>query len=153
MTDRDADAPRLTTSDRVYGGIAVAAVLLALWFLVRGGPADGARDAAGRAPRITIEDPRPGAELDQPVTLIFDARTALTADGTDTTSKRHVHVDVGGTMLMPGAADVRPVRGTVYRWTLPRLPSGAATLRAYWSDAGHRPIPGATSDSVEVRIR
>jgi hypothetical protein len=153
MTDRDAAAPRLTTSDRVYGGIALVAVLLALWFLVRGGAADGAVGAATRPPRITIEDPRPGGELDQPVTVTFDARTALTADGTDTTSTRHVHVDVGGTMLMPGAADVRPVRGTTYRWTLPRLPSGAVRIRAYWSDATHRPIPGATSDSVEVRIR
>jgi hypothetical protein len=54
---------------------------------------------------------------------------------------------------MPGAADVRPVRGTTYRWTLPRLPSGAARIRAYWSDAAHRPIPGAPSDSVDVRIR
>jgi hypothetical protein len=151
MTDRDAGAPRLTTSDRVYGGIALAAVLLALWFLVRGGPADGAADS--RPTRITIEDPRPSGELDQPVTVTFDARTALTADGTDTTSNRHVHVDVGGTMLMPGAADVRPVRGTTYRWTLPRLPAGPARIRAYWSDAAHRPIPGATSDSVEVRIR
>jgi len=48
---------------------------------------------------------------------------------------------------------VRPVRGTMYRWTLPRLPAGDAWLRAYWSDAAHRPVPGASSDSVNVRIR
>jgi hypothetical protein len=153
MTEREAAASGLTTSDRVYGGIAVVAVLLALWFLVRGGPDDGGAVAATRPARITIEDPRPGAELDQPVTVIFDARTPLRADGTDTASSRHVHVDVGGTMLMPGPADVRPVGGTRYQWTLPRLPPGAAWLRAYWSDASHRPIPGATSDSVNVRIR
>ncbi|HVG44609.1 MAG TPA: hypothetical protein VM890_07760 [Longimicrobium sp.] len=154
MTERDAAAPRLTTSDRVYGGIALAAVLLALWFLVRGGPADGAvADAASRPPRITIEDPRPGAELDQPVTVIVDARTPLRADGADTTSNRHLHVDVGGTMLMPGPGDVRPVGGTRYRWTLPRLPPGTAWLRAYWSDAAHRPVAGASADSVNVRIR
>jgi len=149
--ENDAAPPRLTTSDRIYGGIAAAAVVLALWFLVRGGPAD--RTAVGRPPRITIEDPRPGAELDQPVTVTFDARTPLRADGTDTTSSRHVHVDVAGAMLMPGPADVRPVRGTVYRWTLPRLQPGPAWVRAYWSDATHRPIPGAPSDSVNVRIR
>jgi hypothetical protein len=151
--ERGAAPPRLTTADRVYGGIAVAAVLLALWFLVRGGPADGANSTAARPPRITIADPRPGAELDQPVTVTYDARTPLRADGTDTTSSRHVHVDVGGAMLMPGPADVRPVNGTTYRWTLPRLPSGPAWVRAYWSDATHRPIPGASSDSVNVRIR
>ena len=153
MKERDAAGPRLTTADRVYGGIALAAVLLALWFLVRGGPADGAADAIARPPRITIEDPRPGAELDQPVTVLVDARTPLRADGTDTTSNRHLHLDVGGAMLMPGPADVRPVRGTTYRWTLPRLPPGDAWLRAYWSDAAHRPVPGASSDSVQVKIR
>jgi len=153
MMERDAAAPGLTTSDRIYGGIALVAVLLALWFLVRGGPADGAAGTASRPPRITIQDPRPGAELDQPVTVTFDARTPLRADGTAPTSNRHVHVDVGGAMLMPGRADVRPAGGTTYRWTLPRLPSGAAWVRAYWSDASHRPIPGTTSDSVNVRIR
>ena len=153
MMDTDAAAPRLTTSDRVYGGIALAALLLALWFLVRGGPADGAADVVSRPTRITIEDPRPGAELDQPVTVIFDARTPLRADGTDTTSNRHVHVDLGGAMHMPGPGDVRRIRGTTYRWTLPRLPSGPAWLRVYWSDDGHRPIAGSTADSVNVRIR
>lgn len=146
MTERDA-APRLTTSDKVYGAVAAVAIVLALWFLVRGGPADTS------APRITIVDPRPGAVLTQPVTVTFDARTPLRADGTDTTSNRHVHVDAAGSMFMPGAADVRPVRGTTYCWTLPRLPAGTVWLRAYWSDATHRPVPGATADSVRVEIR
>jgi len=146
MTDRDA-APRLTASDRVYGAVAAVAIVLALWFLVRGGPADTS------APRITIVDPRPGARLTQPVTVTFDAKTLLRADGTDTTTSRHVHVDVAGAMLMPGPADVRPVRGTLYRWTLPSLPTGTVWLRAYWSDARHRPIPGPTADSVRVTVR
>jgi hypothetical protein len=146
MTERYG-AARLTTSDRVYGAVAAIAIVLALWFLVRGGPADTS------APRIAIVDPRAGAELTQPVTVTFDAHTALRADGTDTTANRHVHVDAAGTMLMPGTADVQPVRGTTYRWTLPRLPSGSVWLRAYWSDATHRPIPGLTGDSVRVTIR
>ncbi|MFL5382370.1 MAG: hypothetical protein ACJ8GN_07675 [Longimicrobiaceae bacterium] len=153
MTERGAGAPRLTVSDRIYGGIAIVAVLLALWFLVRGGPGDTSAAAPGRPPRITIGDPRPGAELDQPITVTFETRAPLRADGTDTTSNRHVHVDAGGAMLMPGSADVRRVEGTTYRWTLPRLPSGPVRLRAYWSDGAHRPIPGAPGDSVDVRIR
>lgn len=152
MTERDAAASRLTTSDRVYGAIAVVAVLAALWFLVRGGPADTSA-AAGRPTRITIEDPRPGADLAQPVTVTVNVRTPLPADGADTVGNRHLHVDFGGTMLMPGPGDVRPVSGTTYRWTLPRLPPGAAWLRAYWSDAAHRPISGGTADSVQVRVR
>ena len=150
MTEREA-GPRFTTSDRVYGGIALVAVVLALWFLVAGGPEDGAGPAG--PPRITVIDPRPGAELAQPVTVTFDARTPLRADGTDTTTNRHVHVDAGGAMLMPGPNDLRPVRGTTYRWTLPSLPTGTIWLRAYWSDASHRPISGPSMDSVQVRIR
>ena len=150
MTDRDA-GPRFTTSDKVYGGVATVAILLALWFLVAGGPKDGAGPAG--PPRITLIDPRPGAELTQPVTVTFDARTPLRADGTDTTAMRHVHVDASGAMLMPGPNDLRPVRGTTYRWTLPSLPTGTIWLRTYWSDSGHRPIPGPSMDSVQVRIR
>jgi len=146
MTEKDV-AAGLTTSDKVYGAIAIVAVVLALWFLVRGGPADTS------ALRITILDPRPGVTLTQPVTITFDAHTPLRADGTDTTTNRHVHVDAGGAMLMPGPNDVRPVSGTTYRWTLSSLPAGAIWLRAYWSDASHRPIPGPTADSVRVTIR
>lgn len=150
MTDTDA-GPRLTTSDKVYGGVAAVAILLALWFLVAGGPEDGAGPAG--PPRITLIDPRPGAELTQPVTVTFDARTPLTPNGTDTTATRHVHVDAGGAMLMPGPSDIRPVRGTTYRWTLPSLPTGTIWLRTYWSDASHRAIPGPSMDSVQVTIR
>lgn len=151
MTDIDAK-PRLTTAERVYGGIAGLAIVLALGFLVAGGPEDGAGPAG--PPRITLIDPRPGAELAQPVTVTFDARAPLSPGGTDTTANRHVHVDAGGAMLMPGPNDIRPVRGTTYRWTLPTtLPTGTIWLRAYWSDSGHRPIAGPSADSVQVTIR
>lgn len=144
-------AARLTTSDRVYGGIAIVAVLLAIWFLVRGGPGDGT--VAGGVPRITILDPGTDAALAQPVTVTFDARTRLQPNGTDSSATRHVHVDAAGAMLMPGSNDIRRVRGTTYRWTLPSLPAGTVWLRAYWSDANHRPIPGPSADSVRVTIR
>jgi hypothetical protein len=146
-----AAAPRLLAADRIYGAIALAAILLAIWFLLRGGPGDSGADS--RPPSITIVDPRPGAELAQPVTVLFETRAPLRADGADSTSNRHLHLDVGGTMLMPGPADVRRVRGGLYRWTLPPVPPGPATLRAYWSDAAHRAIAGAPGDSVQVRIR
>jgi hypothetical protein len=151
MTNDDAEAkPRGLTADRVYGAVAAVAILLALWFLVRGGGAD--TTAVQRSPRLTVEDPRPGATLAQPVVVTFDARTTLRPDGSDAGATRHVHVRIGATELMPGPADVRPVSGTTYRWTLPRLPAGPAALRLYWSDAGHRPIAGAQSDSVAVTI-
>ncbi|HET7462449.1 MAG TPA: hypothetical protein VFJ82_14445 [Longimicrobium sp.] len=149
--DGTADRPRALVADRVYGTVAVVAIVLALYFLVRGDESD--TTAVDRAPRLTVEDPRPGAELSQPVVVTFDARTELRPDGSNPAATRHVHLRIGATELMPGPTDVHAVSGTTYRWTLPRLPSGPASLRLYWSDASHRPIPGAQSDSVAVVIR
>ena len=150
MTERDPDR-RLSTTDKVYGAVAAIAIVLAVFFLFRGGGAD--TTAASRAPRITIDDPRPQAEVAQPMIVTFDARTTLRPDGSDPAAGRHVHARVGATELMPGTADVRQVDGTRYQWTLPRLPAGPTSLRLYWSDATHRPLPGAASDSVPVTIR
>ena len=149
--DGAAREPRTLTSDRVYGAIAEIAIVLALWFLVRGGESDTTQ--VERSPLLTVTDPRPGATLDQPVVVTFNARTELRPDGSNARATRHVHARIGATELMPGPTDVLPVSGTTYRWTLPRLPSGPAVLRLYWSDATHRPIPGAESDSVDVVIR
>jgi hypothetical protein len=150
MDDGAGAKPRGLTADRVYGAVAAVAIVLALWFLVRGGASD--TTAVGRSPRLTVEDPRPGATLAQPVVVTFDARTALRPDGSDAGAARHVHARIGATELMPGPTDVQSVSGTTYRWTLPRLPTGPAALRLYWSDATHRAIPGAQSDSVAVTI-
>jgi hypothetical protein len=152
MTDDvAADGPRTLVADRVYGAVAVVAIVLALYFLLRGGGSD--TTAVDRAPPLTVEDPRSGATLDQPVVVTFDARTRLRPDGSNATATRHVHLRIGATELMPGPTDVLPVSGTIYRWTLPRVPSGPAWLRLYWSDATHLPIAGAGSDSVNVVIR
>jgi hypothetical protein len=141
----------LSTTDKVYGAIAAIAIVLALWFLVRGGGADTTQ--VSRAPRITIDDPRPHAEVDQPIVVTFDARSRLRPDGSDSAFTRHVHADVGATMLMPGPTDVQRVSGTTYRWKLASVPPGTTFLRLYWADAAHRPIPGAASDSVPIVVR
>lgn len=153
-TDGRGAAPgrRLSTTDRVYGAIAAIAIVLALWFLVRGGGPDTS-GTAGRPTRITVEDPQPGAVLDQPVVLTFNLRTKVGSDGTDSVGFRHVHVNVGEKMLMANPGEIRPVTGTTYRWVLPPLPRGTTWIRVYWSDAAHRAIAGATSDSVQVTVR
>ena len=84
---------------------------------------------------------------------MFSAGTELRPDGSNAAGTRHVHARVGATELMPGPVDVQQVSGSTYRWTLPRLPSGPATLRLYWSDASHKPIPGAESDSLSIVVR
>jgi hypothetical protein len=151
MTDHGAaEKPRTLVSDRVYGAVAVVAIVLALWFMVRGGESD---TTVERSPRLTVQDPSPGATLSQPVTVTFDARTELRPDGSNAAGTRHVHARIGATELMPGTVDMQQVSGTTYRWTLPRLPAGPATLRLYWSDVAHKPIPGAESDSLSIVIR
>jgi len=114
--DVAAERPRTLIADRIYGAVAVIAILLALFFLVRGGESD--TTAVDRATRLTVEDPRPGATLDQPLVVTFNARTRLRPDGSDSAATRHVHLRIGATELMPGPGDVLPVSGTTYRWTL-----------------------------------
>ena len=150
---RPADRPRLSAVDRVYGAIGALAVLLALFFLVRGGAEDGKAAPPSAPPRLVLIEPAAGAELAQPVTVTFDAGTALAADGSDPASGRHVHARAGPSELMAAAGDVRPLGGTRYRWTLPPLPAGTHALRLYWSDAYHRPLAAGASDSVVVRVR
>lgn len=144
---------RPLVSDRIYGAVGVAAVLLALFFLVRGGPSDDGTAPGPAVPRLELLEPAAGAVLAQPVTVAFDAGTALSVDGSDADGRLHVHVRVGRYELMSGPGSLQPLGGTRYRWTLPTLPTGPATVRLYWSDASHRPLAEGASDSAAVTIR
>lgn len=145
-------------ADRVFGIVGGALMLLALVFLVRsftGGAQDtGARAGTGPVPALRILSPAPGAEAAQPLAVELDAGTALTlgpmgwnADG------RHLHLFVSGTELMASATELAPVRGTVYRWTLPRLPAGPTTLRLSWSGQDHASMDEGASPTVPVTLR
>ena len=138
-------------SDRVYGAIGIAAVLLAVVFLFVGGPKDG--ESKPGIPRLRLLEPAAGAALEQPVTVDFDAGTPLGTDGGNRDGSLHVHVRVGGTELMSGPGSLRPLGGTRYRWTLPPVPAGTHVLRLYWSDDRHRTLPDGASDSVTVTLR
>jgi hypothetical protein len=151
MSEQEEKRPRLQGADRIYTGVALAALLLAGWFAFAGGKGDVTQ--ADRSPVIRIEDPRADATLSQPVALIFATRAVLRPDGSDSAGVRHVHADVGARMLMPGATDIRPLGPGRYQWTLPVLPPGEAVLRVYWSDGAHRAIANAPRDSVRVRLR
>jgi hypothetical protein len=143
--------PEARRADRLYGAVAGVMILLALVFLLRGGPEDGAAPAV---PTLRILEPSPRRLIAQPITLVFDAGVALrpssagwTADG------RHVHVRVAGTELMAGVAQIQPAGGTRYRWVLPALPAGEQTLQLFWSDEAHRPIRAGASSPVRVYLR
>jgi hypothetical protein len=158
MTDTGKGGPKdggLTTSDRVYGAVGAAALLLALYFLVAGGPKDtGAAAASAPPPPLRfVEMPAEGAGLAQPLTLTFDAGEPLDTLGSARGGALHVHVRVGGLELMTGpGSTVAPVRGTVYRWTLPPLPPGEQTFRLFWSDAAHRAIEAGASAPLTLRL-
>ena len=148
------DVKDMGLADRVFGVIGGVAVLLGLVFLVwslAGGPADG---QASTAPQLRILAPAPGAEVGQPVVVEFDAGTPLLpAAGGWMADGRHLHLFAGATELMPAPADLRPVSGTRYRWTLPRLPAGPTTLHLTWSGDTHRSLAEGASDTVAVRLR
>ena len=144
-------------SDRVFGAIGVAMVLLGVFFWIRsfgeGGSDTGARPGAAAVPTLAIVSPAAGAELAQPAEVELDAGSALTLGPTGWTAEgRHLHLFAGGTELMAAATELRHVGGTRYRWTLPRLPAGETTLRLAWSDERHRTIPdGASPRSMSGR--
>lgn len=144
-------------SDRVFGVIGGAMLLLALGFFVRslmpGGSDTGAGPSAG-VPRLQIVSPAADARVAQPAVVEFDAGAPLVLGPSGwTASGRHLHLFVGGTELMAASTEIRPVRGTRYAWSLPRLPAGATTLRMTWSDERHRSMAEGASRTVPIVIR
>jgi hypothetical protein len=147
----EADAGRM---DRVYTIVAAGLAVLALFFLLRGGPADTGAARPAVAPAITLVEPREGAEVALPLAVVFDAGTRLTAGPMGwNAAGRHVHLRAGGAELMAPTGDVQPLGGTRYRWTVHALPRGEQTLQLTWSDEQHRPLVEGASRPVRVRVR
>lgn len=144
-------------SDRVFGAVGVAMVLLGVFFWLRSFGEGGSDTGAGRVvavPALAILSPAPGAQLDQPAALELDAGSTLVLGPTGWTADgRHLHLFAGGTELMASATDLRHLGGTRYRWTLPALPTGQTTLRLAWSDERHRTIADGASPPVPVRFK
>jgi hypothetical protein len=143
-------------ADRIFGVVGTVLVVLGLIFWVKSF-AEGGSDTGRPAPPVpvlAILSPAPGAELRQPAAVEFDAGSTLVLGPTGWTADgRHLHLFAGDQELMPSAADLRQVSGTRYRWTLPRLPAGATSLRVAWSDETHRTIPDGASRTVPVVLR
>ena len=144
-------------ADRVFGIVGGALVLLGLVFLVRSFMEGGSDTGSGPAvavPRIAIVSPAPGAALDQPAAVEFDAGAPLALGPTGWTADgRHLHLFVGGTELMAASTEITAVRGTRYRWALPRLPAGPTTLRMTWSGQNHQSLQQGASETVPVTLR
>jgi hypothetical protein len=152
--EQSATEAERSTADRVFGIAGAAMLLLAAAFFVRSLLPGGADAGPAAVPALAILSPAPGAVLDQPAEVEFDAGARLVLGPTGWEAEgRHVHLFVGGTEVMAAAGQVAPVRGTVYRWTLPRVAPGETTLRLAWSGADHRGIDEGASAPVPVRLR
>lgn len=147
----------MTRSDRVFGFIGLAALLLAIPFLVSwmlGGGSDEGAVAPAAVPALVLVEPVAGADLAQPVSVLFHTDAELAPDAMGWSADgRHVHLMLNGTEIMAAPRDVQRVSTGRYRWTLPRVPPGEYGLRVLWSGADHRPIEEGASETVRVRIR
>lgn len=146
-----------SAADRAYALLGGTLLLLAAVFFVRAllpGGSDTGAGPAGSVPTLAILSPAAGAEVEQPVEVVFDAGARLTLGPTGWEADgRHVHLLAGGSEVMATAQAVAEVRGTRYRWTLPRLPAGETTLRLTWSGADHRALAEGASRVVPLRLR
>jgi hypothetical protein len=144
-------------ADRVFGIVGGAMVLLGLVVLARSfmeGGSDTGSGPASAVPQIRIVSPAAGAALTQPATVEFDAGAPLVLGPTGwTAAGRHLHLFAGGTELMASATEITAVRGTRYRWALPRLPPGFTTLRMTWSGENHQSITQGASQTIPVTLR
>jgi hypothetical protein len=151
--ERSDEAVAGTGNDRVFGAIGATMLLLAAVFLVRSLLPGGTDEGPTRVPSLTILAPAPGAVLDHPAELLFDAGAPLRPGATGwSTGALHVHLLIGTTEVMPAAGDLTHLGGTRYRWRLPRVGAGESTLRLTWSDASHRGIEAGASVPVPVRF-
>lgn len=145
------DTQRVEPTPRWIGAaivlLAVAAVAgVALWIFGSAGAGDGAP--------ITVLRPAEGAEVSDPVEVIFatEAPLRLTPRGW-MAGDLHLHASFGGLELMPGAADIEAVGTGRFRWLLPARDPGPDTLRLYWSDQSHRPVVEGGSPAVPVEVK
>lgn len=150
--DRPRRTPR-TVSDRVLGALGAGMVLLALIVLIRGGMADGTQPLTS-PPLLVLLEPTAGGEVDGPLALVFDVQAQLERQPAGWgVGGYHLHLQLDGLELMPGPADVTPVRSGGYRWVVGELEPGTHRLQLFWSDAQHRRVEGGESEVIEVQTK
>jgi hypothetical protein len=141
--------------EKVMGWVAVVLIAFAVYLLIAGGPRDGEVAAAvGAAPPVTILAPESGTEVGRRIDLRFSSEQALSVQpGGWGVGGLHLHADVGGTEVMPGAADIRRLQDGSYQWTIEARDTGSIAVRLFWSDAGHVPVPLSATEDVFLTVR
>lgn len=132
--------------------IGIAVLAIGFWMDARRNAAETSAGAA--LPTITLIEPAPGAVVESPLPVLFEAPVRLRwVAGGWQAGRLHIHAEVSGSELMPGARDIQPLGENRYRWTLPPLPAGEHTLRLFWSGPDHRPIQQGASEAVGILVR
>jgi hypothetical protein len=145
--------PPMSTRGMVVGTILLGLLLLgfALWANEAGKRAGA---TAPGIPQIELLAPVDGDVVQGPVLLEFqtDVRLQRGPSGWES-GGLHIHAEVDGRELMPGASDIERLDGNRYRWTMRPLEPGTREVRLFWSDRMHRPIPAGASPTVRVQAR
>jgi hypothetical protein len=158
-TDLPADdapaAPGRTPRDRVFGAVAVVALLLALFFLARGGSDTGARSDVAAPPTLTIVEPTDGATVTGAFPVVFRPGGELrqTPAGWTLAGRYHLHASVDETELMAAPQDVQSLGNGRYRWTVPALSAGGHRLVLRWAGPNHSPLRTGESAPVIITAR
>ncbi|MBV9775141.1 MAG: hypothetical protein JO040_14405 [Gemmatimonadetes bacterium] len=152
------DAPAASgrsTRDRAFGVVAAVAILLALFFLVRGGSDTGASGGVAAPPTLVIVSPTDGATVSGAFPVVFRSGGELrqTPAGWTLAGRYHLHAGVDETELMAGPRDVQPLGNGRYRWTVPALPAGGHRLVLRWAGPSHAPLRTGESEPVVITSR
>jgi hypothetical protein len=143
--------------DRLLGFLGTLLIVVGVGFamaqMVSGALApDGATPAEG-TPQLRIVEPVGGPVEGSPLEIVFESPLALTAGPMGwQAGALHLHAEVNGREVMPGARDIVRLGGDLYRWQM-RVPQGELSMRLFWAGADHRPLEAGASPRVELFVR
>jgi hypothetical protein len=148
------ERPVRSLPDRLLGFLGAGMMILALVVLIRGGEEDGGARPLAAPPAVRLVAPAAGVTLTGALEVVFDLDEELQRMPSGWgVEGHHLHLQLDGLELMPGAADIEALEGGSYRWRVGRLEPGVHRLRLFWSDARHAPVEGGGSESIEVRAQ
>jgi hypothetical protein len=143
-----------TLPDLLLGIVGGAMVVAALLLLLFGGAGDSGAVSDVRAPALEVIAPAAGATVEGVLEVRFRSDASLgRMPGGWGTGELHLHAELGGREVMPGAADIRREPDGSYSWAIGRPGPGGHTFRLFWSDADHRPLLQSATEPITVRVR
>jgi len=109
----------------------------------------------GRAvPPLTLVSPAPGDVIAPDARIVFESPRLVKAPEGWRSGRLHLHAVLDGVELMPGAADIEPLRQHGrFAWRLPPLGAGAHEILLRWSGPDHRPLEEGATPVVRFEVR